>query len=208
VVTRVTRADSRARTRARLLEAAAEVFVERGFHGASVEEIAERAGFTRGAVYSNFRDKAELLQTLLDERMARGVAEVTDIVSNAAGPAEMFAGLRARAASIEPDADWLVLRTEFWLYAMRHPEARPGLADRDRALRAQYAAAIEAQFDAVGLEPPAPLDQLALVVQLLDEGIPARRWIDPALGDDVFLEALVTLFEAGVALSTSRVRSR
>ena len=58
---RLTRRESRAATRAKLIESAGEVFAERGFYGASVEEITERAGFSRGAFYSNFASREELL---------------------------------------------------------------------------------------------------------------------------------------------------
>ncbi len=63
---RLSRAESQARTRQALLDAAAEVFVERGLHRTSVEAIAERAGFTRGAFYANFADKADALLALLE----------------------------------------------------------------------------------------------------------------------------------------------
>ena len=207
-VTRVTREESRARTRTRLLEAAAEVFVERGFHGASVEEIAERAGFTRGAVYSNFRDKADLLLALLDQRTAEQVADVTAVVNQASSPAELFEALKARDMRHEPSPDWLMLRTEFWLYAMRHPEVRPALAERARALQEQYAGAIAAQFTAVGLEVPARVDDLALIVQLIDEGLPARRWIDPSLDEDTFFDLVGLLYEAGVALAGDKAKTK
>ncbi|MGH8975530.1 MAG: TetR family transcriptional regulator, partial [Acidimicrobiia bacterium] len=71
---RLTREESRAQTRARLLESAAALFAERGFHGTSVEDIAERAGFSRGAFYSNFEHKADLFLALLDDRLAGDLA--------------------------------------------------------------------------------------------------------------------------------------
>ena len=69
---RLTRSEQQGRTRAALLDAAGAVFVERGFQGASVEAIAERAGFTRGAFYSNFASKDELFAELLQERVYAG----------------------------------------------------------------------------------------------------------------------------------------
>ncbi len=67
---RLTRAEQRERTREKLLDAAADAFAEHGFEGASIDDIAARAGFTRGAFYSNFADKTELLVTLCDRRIA------------------------------------------------------------------------------------------------------------------------------------------
>ncbi len=72
---RRTRAEQQAATRRRLLDAAQEVFAEHGFDGASIDEICTRAGFSRGAFYSNFSDKADLLITLC-ERRATAFADV------------------------------------------------------------------------------------------------------------------------------------
>lgn len=73
--TRLTRAQQQERTRERLLAAAGEVFAEHGFDGASIDEITARAGFSRGAFYSNFADKIDLLITLCDRRIERFATE-------------------------------------------------------------------------------------------------------------------------------------
>jgi AcrR family transcriptional regulator len=65
---RLTRAESQARTRSRLLDAAEELFAESGYHRVTIDAIVERAGFTRGAFYAHFTDKADLFLTLLEER--------------------------------------------------------------------------------------------------------------------------------------------
>ena len=75
---RLSRPESKARTRARLLDAGTAVFERDGFHAATVEAIAEQAGFTRGAFYANFADKADLLLTLLEERSRVGLDLLTD----------------------------------------------------------------------------------------------------------------------------------
>lgn len=203
---RLTRDESKVQTRARLLEAAAAVFTEKGFHGASVEEIAERAGYTRGGFYSNFVDKAEVVLALLDEHTSAGVTEVTTLLSDATSPAEAFARLSKRREESVRDPSWLMLSTEFWLYAMRNPEVRPRLAERERELRDAYASAIEALFTSLGLAAPAPVRDLAVIVQVLDEGIPARRHMDPnGIAEDFEIEALATLLEAGVALARAQL---
>ena len=71
---RLTRKEKRAETRARLLDAAEQVFLRRGLQGSSVEEIAAEAGFTRGAFYSNFKSKEELFVELLQDRVYRQYA--------------------------------------------------------------------------------------------------------------------------------------
>src|SRR5438105_12586486 len=82
---RLTRAEQQAKTRAALLEAAAQVFIERGFLGASVEAITERAGYTRGAFYSNFDSKEELFAELLQERVYTIYAEMAERSTAPAG---------------------------------------------------------------------------------------------------------------------------
>src|SRR5918911_418249 len=68
---RLTRAEATAQTREQLLEAAERVFLERGFHAASLDAVAEEAGLTKGAVYSRFDSKADLFLAFLDERNAK-----------------------------------------------------------------------------------------------------------------------------------------
>ena len=76
----MTRTESRVRTREQVIAAAAEVFTQKGFHGASLEEIAEAAGYSRGAVYSNFNDKTELFLAVRDERMHRRTQQVGELL--------------------------------------------------------------------------------------------------------------------------------
>lgn len=125
----------RQETRARLFEAAAEVFAEEGVQGASVEAICSRAGFSRGAFYSNFESKEQLFLTLLEREFEQRALEL------AARGAELEPELRRREGSISPDeaaryvADflapshdqttWFALETEFLLLAMRDPSIAP-----------------------------------------------------------------------------------
>ena len=126
-------------TRIRLMEAAAEVFVEEGLQGASVEAICARAGFTRGAFYSNFESKEELFLALLQGEFDR---RARDLESKAAALEPL---LRERGRRIDPPeaaryiveffmpendaAAWCVLETEFLLLAMRDHSFAPGHAD-------------------------------------------------------------------------------
>src|SRR5947209_8784906 len=134
---RLTRAESRARTRVHLLEAAAEVFARRGFHGASVEEVADVAGYTKGAVYSNFTSKDELFLAVLEGRMQAQVDLLDGLSARAAAaPGDVSAAL--------PDLDWIdlqwcLLTFEFWLYALRNPGVGERLAELYGRFRAQLA---------------------------------------------------------------------
>src|SRR5687767_15901928 len=91
------RRQPRAQTREELLDAAARVFARRGFHGASVEAVSEEAGFSTGAVYSNFESKEELFLSLYEERIQRRRRELREAVERSGGGA---AGLASAAASV------------------------------------------------------------------------------------------------------------
>lgn len=198
--TRLTRQEKQAQTQARLLRSAAEVFIERGFHGASVEEIAERAGYSRGAFYSNFASKDDLLVALLDQRLQAQIDAVTHVFRSSPSMADALVALRDQGR--DDSEVWSMLATEFWLYAMRQPEMRPRLAELNRIERDGYVRAIEAQFAELGAAPPAPVEDLATIVQALDHHLPKMRAIDPdGVRDGFYFEAMDLLLRAGVALS-------
>jgi AcrR family transcriptional regulator len=202
---RLTREETRALTRSRLLDAAAEVFAEKGFGGAAVDEIAERAGYTRGAFYSNFADKDDLFLTLFDQRLSEGIADVGRIVTEAGTPVDLLRGLRNRASRRPPDGSWFLLLTEFRLYALRNPDVGKKLAERERKERRALGKAIAQQFAAIGLVPPADPEQLALILQCLEHGIELEQLIDPrGVPRGSFLDALALLFDAGAALARER----
>jgi AcrR family transcriptional regulator len=174
--TRLTRAESRARTRAHLLEAAAEVFARRGFNGASVEEVADVAGYTKGAVYSNFSSKDELFLAVLQGRMAAQV-EFLESLSREAG-----SQLRNGSAQL-PDLDWMdlqwcLLTFEFWLYALRNPPVAERLAEVYGQFRAQLAPLLTPYVNA-RMEPM----ELAAAAIALYQGLALQRHIDPAAVD-------------------------
>lgn len=202
---RLSREESQALTRARLVESARQVFAEKGFYGASVEEVTERAGFTRGAFYSNFADKNDLFLAALEAHLEVEIDEVGDMIRQAATPEAFLAAIRDRDTQRPLDRRWHMLRAEFRLHALRDPEVRPRLADQERGERRAYARAVKAVFDSMGISPPAPPEQLALILQSLDEWIAYAHSIDP---DDVpqsaYFDSLELLFQAGVALAIQR----
>ena len=208
---RLTREESRQLTRVRLLDAAERLFVERGFHGTSVEEIAERAGYTRGAFYSNFVDKDDAFLALVDRNLKARIGEINDIFRRAPSLEDAFVIIRRdnEARGGRDVVAWSMLHTEFWLYAMRNPRVRPKLAELYRTERKAFGRAIKAQFDALGLEVPMPLDDAALVLQVIDEGSVRHRPIDPRGVNETFLwDAMLALMDAGAALARERARSQ
>ena len=199
---RLTREESQAVTRGRLLEAGSEVFAEKGFYGASVEEIAERAGYTRGAFYSNFADKAELFLALIDQRTEQSIEEISAILRDASSPEAALEGIRRRDFSRPLDRSWFLLSTEFRLYALRNAKVRPKLVARERQIRKAFTRAVTAQLSALGVPPPASPEHLGLIVQALDDGLWMHRQLDPAgVPADLLVDTLELLLRASVALA-------
>ena len=188
--TRMTRAERRAQTRAALLDAAARVFVERGFAGASVEAIAVEAGYTRGAFYSNFASKDELFVALLQERgfeMARSVAR------ESAGKSASEVGAAAAAIHGHEVAEWMVrLFLEVLAHAGRDPEARRLAAGFWSGTREIGAEQIRRRYEATGDEPPADPSEIASAFIALDIGLALQRYVDE---DAVSLDAYPRLYE-------------
>ncbi|MEU3271251.1 TetR family transcriptional regulator [Saccharomonospora sp. NPDC006951] len=187
----MTREESRRQTRERLLDAAAELFAERGVNGTSVEQIAERAGYSRGAFYGNFADKHELAVDLLKQRTLYELEEVSDRTSKD----EPFEALREwHTARAEHLPGWLTLRMELILYAMRSPEFRPLLAERERLARDAHTRGVEATFAGKDAEPPAEADFLALIVHALEDGLLIQRMLFPGeISDQVVVDAVELL---------------
>ena len=127
---RRTREEQREETRRRVLDAAYRTFVRRGYEATSVEEIAEAAGFTRGAVYSNFRDKDDLYVTVLEERMAEKLAELQRVGEGIDDHPTRMAAMREYFVN-EREDETPILYAELQLAAARHPELR-------RKLRAMF----------------------------------------------------------------------
>jgi len=187
----------RAMTRQYLLDAAAIVFARDGFHGATLEEIATTAGFSKGAVYSNFRNKDDLFLALLDDRVDRLYA-VTLEVLEAGSEAELLPRVRdllqAASGPLLGDADTLMtLYLEFVLYARRNPEAREKLVASARRERARIEELIQHQYAVSRLPLPYPVGGLAAFSQALWNGLGLLRLADPETLDDDVIETVVEL---------------
>lgn len=195
---RLTREQSKANTRERLLDAARSCFAESGFHGASVEEIAGRAGFSTGALYSNFDGKEDLFLVLMERaidehaaEIARAVAERPTVTERAAG------GARQWMAMIEREPELLLLFMEFWAYGVRDAAVRPKVAARFAQVRRLLTQLIEDALREFDLKLVLPAEQLALAVDALADGIARQRLTDPsAVPDELMGNVLALLFEA------------
>ncbi|WP_433893714.1 TetR/AcrR family transcriptional regulator [Streptomyces sp. CA-111067] len=194
---RLTRVENRARTRSLLLEAAAEVFARKGFAGASVEDIAEAAGFSTGALYSNFASKDELFVELLTARSGERLAGAAVVVADrSGGVGEIRLALSRRLLDVAAEeVDLAALQAEFWLYAIRRPQFRARMVGQLRANREVLAAALAERADGPARPADVPFDDVATVVMALFQGLVQVRRIDPELVPEaLYGEAVHWLF--------------
>ena len=184
----LTRKERQERTRAELLKGAARVFARRGYHGASVEEIAAEAGYTTGALYSNFKGKEQLFLALTDYELDKRLADFQAVVDAGASPDDVEQAASERFAKfIREDPDWPLLFFEFWAYAARNEELRKEFRSRRQAIQQVIAVAIERQSAEAGLELPLPAEQIAVGVGALINGLAFERVVDPdSVPDDLF----------------------
>lgn len=181
-----TRAEAKARTRKRLLDAATAVFAEKGFAGATVDEIAGRAGHTVGALYSHFAGKDDLFLTLIDDHVAHHLHDVDEIISGTPADGHAAALGRHLVATAEEHREWSSLESEFTRYALARPELREKLAERWRTPRLAIAR-IVCQAWHPTVDPTA----VATVVIALFEGLVTQRRIDPdSVPESLFGDAL------------------
>ena len=195
---RLTREQSRANTREKLLDAARRVFARSGFHGASVEEVASEAGFSTGALYSNFDGKEDLFLELMQREIDGYAREIEQAVARSASVAERAAGgARQWMEMIEREPDALLLFTEFWAYGVRDEQVRAEVAERFAATRALLTRLIADSAREFGLELAMPAEELAVVVDALADGIARQKLTDPELvADDLMGRVLTLLFAA------------
>lgn len=171
----------RPQTTAALVDAAYEVFAERGFHGASIEDICERAGLTRGAFYSNFANKEELFFRLFDRHADRVVAFWTDALAGSEAAEDPLATLFEGLFQQEKDEQhWFLISAEFSLYAIRNPATAEKLAEYDRRLREQIVPFLQDFFRRAGRKPDIDLDLLARLLTAVHEGGMMQSLVEPA----------------------------
>lgn len=175
------RSERRARTRAQLLEAAGRVYARRGFDGATLDQVAEEGGFTKGAVYDHFGSKEKLLFALLEEHLSAQIAEQIALFDPSKETSERpRAGADRWMQALDEDPDAFRLFVEAWLHGQRDEELR-GLVvaglDAWRATLRSFGAARTAE---AGVEvPEALLDQIANLMLALGTGMGVAKLADP-----------------------------
>jgi AcrR family transcriptional regulator len=197
--TRLTREQSRANTRERLLAAARSVFARGGFHGASVEEIASEAGFSTGALYSNFEGKEDLFLVLMEREIDEHAQEIAAAVRERASVSERAAGgARQWMTMIEREPEALLLFMEFWAYGVRDARVRPKVAARFAQMRQVLTGLIADGVRDFDLELTIPAEQLAVAIDALADGIARQKLADPDAVPDELMGTVLSLLLAAV----------
>jgi len=194
VRTRPTRDD----TREKLFEAAARVFEEQGIGGASIEAIAAAAGFTRGAFYSNFKSKDELIIAMLEDHVEQSILRIRDLLERHKNLADFIEALRTMNRSQQdPLGRSPLLHMEMILFVARAEKRRPELAKRLRARRKLVADIIETTAKNSGRTVILNPAWAGALVLALEDGFRLHRLIDPeSTPPDSFFRAIGDLQRA------------
>jgi AcrR family transcriptional regulator len=182
---RMSRAERRQQTRQELISAAEACFVSQGFHASSVDQVAERAGYTKGAVYSNFAAKEDLFLAVYERRVEQVLTEVVPVIRHA-GLEHAFDSL-ATATIDRRDRDdgWLAVFFEFWGHVVRHPELRERFAAIHARFLEPLADAVQQLAEDRGLTLPSDVtaSQVAAAWNAMEVGLNLERLTQPQTVD-------------------------
>ena len=179
---RPSRAQRSAQTRSELLAAAERRFFVHGYHGTTLDDIADDAGYTKGAVYSTFKSKAGLFLALFDRVMAQRLEDLRVLLAPHEDDEGRFRALAERSVD-ERNTQFLLLAIEFWTHAAREPAMLEEFSARYRQFRAALA-------ELGPQDNPLGTDRWAIVTLALANGLALERLIDPTGAPDDLLAAV------------------
>lgn len=186
---RLSRADRQAQTRRGLIEVAREMFLADGYAATSLDKVAVRAGFSKGAVYSNFSGKEELCMAVLDsihEVQIQGVVTAFTLDTDLEGRIEAFAAW-AREGLGQPR--WTALEVEFGAIARQSPYVATELAKRHRAIRDAIAQLVRQVTAEAGIDSVDP-DRAAVALLSLGIGLGTLRSLDHTIDVAIFADTM------------------
>jgi AcrR family transcriptional regulator len=194
----LTRKEKQARTRAKLMRSAAKLFCRNGLEQASVDDIAQDAGFTKGAFYSNFKSKEELFLAMLDEKFGEEIERIESALQGDEAPDEAArqAG-EAFVRSVRADREWERLYFEFVAYASRNEDFRQEFLTRCRAMNERLEEVYRRWHDRVGISAPMPLRDITSMVSIMADGFLLWEQLDPSLDEELF-GTMLAIFMQGL----------
>lgn len=188
--------ERRAETRAKLLRAAGRVFAKRGYHAATLDEVAKTAGLSKGSVYYNFGSKDELFVTLLEDRYRAQLEYVRDALATGVGGKAAAAG-SGFLNRVQRDPRWPPLFFEFVAHAARDPKLRARFGTWVRDTRSALVELVDLRARQLGMELPLPADELALAVSALANGMLIEAIFDPEAVPATAFDELICLLLTG-----------
>jgi AcrR family transcriptional regulator len=207
---RLSRPERRERTRGDLLEAARTVFERGGFHRAALDEIADEAGYTKGAVYSHFPGgKDELFLAVLDRHIDERVPTYAEIIlSQDSFEASLRAIARHLVALGERDPAWTPLLVEFWTHASHDPQLRAAVRERNERQMRAIAALIDDLAARHGVMYVLPTVEVVRGSSALARGMGIERLVSPEAPLGASFEELFVAQMTGLARTAPQRASR
>jgi AcrR family transcriptional regulator len=199
--------DQRVDSRTRLLDAAAHVFAERGYQGATVDQIVASAGLSKGTFYWNFSSKDELFGTLLDERLDKPLRSLMELTRDAppeqATASDVSAGLERL---MQNERQTLLLAHEYWMAAVRDEGQARRYRRRQAALRHLLAEALSSRHEKTGVPLTVPALSLATAFLALGEGLAGAALVDAEAVDPGLYGEVLSLVYDGLEARAERAR--
>lgn len=201
---RLTREESRALTRERLLDSAFHLFTSQGVEATSIEHITEHAGYSRGAFYGNFSSKEEVLGCLLERTIVEETSRMRAVFAEPKSPLELFQQVRAVYLDFSADKRKCMFWMESYLYALRHPEYQPRMVELVRRDRQEVNAITEELFRVLGVHPPIPGPVLIAALISLTQGLCLQQMLDPEVITQEFMLGTQSLIFDSLLADTAR----
>jgi AcrR family transcriptional regulator len=176
---RLNRGQSQKLTRERLLLSAREIFARNGFAASSVDQIAEHAGYSKGAVYSNFKSKEDLFVALLKDHMAQELKGLRNLLDSLGSAEEILSALKERYGGLDKQVSLSMLSSEFQLQAGRDPKFAEPFAALYRDQRKVIARLVKLLARKAAVPAPANAIEIATSLMAMTHGIALQRAADP-----------------------------
>jgi AcrR family transcriptional regulator len=192
---RLTRAEAKAETRRRLLEAAETAFCRDGYHATSLDRIAAEAGFTTGAVYSTFDSKPDVMLALIAARAARRLEMMQEVIAQDSDPEDLLAEVSRRyATQAVAERDWSATVVEFMVVVGRDEGLRARYAEHHDASREAIASAIRGALEKTGVRLAMSPRQLATAMMSLNIGLTVESLLAPVeVTQNLYVDAQLAL---------------
>jgi AcrR family transcriptional regulator len=198
-VARLTRAEQREVTRQRLIESAGSVFCRLGFEAAPIDVIAEEAGYSRGAFYSNFESKDELFVELLGHHLDAEVETLSHALDRIKSADDLAPAIERRYRVLGEDNSWCLLTTEFQLYTMRGGMMADQFGDIYESCRQRIGELLATHFERLGIESSLTPYEFGVSQIALAHGLALQRAANQTLKATLPARALATFVRGALA---------